>query len=145
VARQSTRISAVGANAAQTSLDPRVIAKVITPQDAQNPQWARMYGLKLEQMDTEEAHRKFAEVSAVDLLSPGAVPVFMYYSAPNKPITLEMPQGDRVHNPAFGFYLKERMDKLGLECVLRLRENYQNPPVEMSREMVMFFLKHFPK
>jgi hypothetical protein len=39
--------------------------------------------------------------------------------------------------------LKERMDKLGVECVLRLRPDYQDPPVEMNREMVAFFQRHF--
>ena len=145
VERESTRISAVGANSAQTSLDPRVIAKVITPQDAQEPMWAKMFGIEPDQMDTEAAHKKFAEVSAVDLLSPNAAPVFMYYMTTHDPITLQMPRGERVHNAAFGFYLKERMDKLGVECELHLRGDYQNPPVEMNRAMVAFFLKHFPK
>jgi acetyl esterase/lipase len=143
VQRQSTRIRAAGALAAQTSLDPHLIARVITPEDAQNPMWARMYGLKPGEMDSDRAHELFRSVSAVDLLTKNAAPVFMYYSAPHKPITLDMPRGDRVHNPAFGFYLKERMDKAGVECVLRLREDYKNAPVEMNREMVGFFLRHF--
>jgi len=58
-----------------------------------------------------------------------------------------MPQGDRVHNPAFGFHLKERMDKAGVECVLRLRADYktQNPGPEANQEMVRFFANHFPR
>lgn len=145
VQRQSTRISAAGALAAQTTLDLREIAKIITPEDARNPMWAGMYGLKPDQMDSEEAHRRFAEVTALTYLTKDDPPVFLYYSAPHKPITLEMPQGDRVHNPAFGFYLKEKMDQVGVECVLRLKENYRNPPVEMNREMVRFFVAHFTK
>ena len=78
-------------------------------------------------------------------LTPDDAPVFLYYTAPHKPITLDMPQGDRVHNPAFGFYLKEKMDKLGVECVMRLRDNYPggNPGPAWHQEMVQFFLKHF--
>jgi acetyl esterase/lipase len=145
VKRQSTRIRAAGAVAAQTSLDPRMIAQLITTQDSQNRMWARMYGLKPDEMDSERAHELYRSVSAVDLLTKNASPVFMYYSAPHKPITLEMAQGDRMHNPAFGFFLKEKMEKAGVECVLRLRTDYQNPPVEMNREMVEFFLRRFPK
>jgi hypothetical protein len=37
------------------------------------------------------------------------------------------------------------MDKIGVECLLGLSEDHQNPPVEMNREMVAFFLRHFPK
>jgi len=40
---------------------------------------------------------------------------------------------------------KRSMDKAGVECVLRLKEDYKNPPVEMNREMLAFFLRHFPK
>ena len=145
VKRQSTRISAAGALAAQTSLDPRVVAQVITPQDGQNPMWGRMFGLKPDEMDSERAHALYRSVSAVDLLTKNAAPVFMYYTAPHKPITLDMPQGERVHNPAFGFFLKERMDKIGVECTLRLREDYKNPPLEANREMIGFFQRHFPK
>ena len=146
VQRQSTRISAVGALAAQTTLDLREIARLITPEDARNPMWAGMYGLKPDQMDTEEAHRRMAEVTALTYLTRDDAPVFLYYTAPHKPITLDMPQGDRVHNPAFGFYLKEKMDQVGVECVLRLREDYKsNPPAEMNREMVSFFRRHFPR
>lgn len=146
VKRQSTRISAVGALAAQTTLDLREIAKLITPEDARQPMWAGMYGLKQDQMDTDEAHRRMVEVSSVTWLTRDDAPVFLYYTAPHKPITLDMPQGERVHNPAFGFYLKEKMDKVGVECVLRLREDYKsNPPAEMNREMVSFFRRHFPR
>jgi hypothetical protein len=145
VQRQSTRISAAGALAAQTSLDPHVIATLITPQDAQEGFWDRLYGLQPGQRESAHARQLYRSVSAVDLLTKNAAPVFMYYSAPHKPITLEMAKGERVHNPAFGFYLKERMAKIGVECVLRLREDYKNPPVEMNREMVEFFLRHFPK
>ena len=122
VKRLSTRIRAAGAFAAQTSLDPRVIAKLITKEDAQNRMWAKMYGLKPEQMDTEDAHRRFAEVSAITWLTKDDAPVFLYYTAPHQPITLQMPQGDRMHNPVFGFFLKEQMDKAGVECVLELHE-----------------------
>ncbi len=147
VARQSTRICAVGAQDVQTTLDVREIARLITPEDAHNPMWAGMYGLKPEEMDTGEAHRRFAAVSAASLLTKNAAPVFLYYWAPHKPITLEMPRVERVHNPAFGFYLKERMDKLGVECVLRQRENYKtaNPAPAMNREMVEFFRRKFPE
>ena len=39
------------------------------------------------------------------------------------------------------------MKKVGVECVLRLHEDYKenNAAVLMNQEMVRFFLKHFPK
>ena len=41
------------------------------------------------------------------------------------------------------------MDKVGVECVLRLAEDYQgkgeDTRVALNRDLVEFFLKHFPK
>jgi hypothetical protein len=75
--------------------------------------------------------------------------VFLFYTVPNTPPTADTPIGERVHHPAFGFYLKERMDKVGVECVLRLAEDYQDKgedvPRARNREMVQFFQKHFPR
>ena len=61
-------------------------------------------------------------------------------------MTDETPDGERVHHPIFGFYLKKQ-DKLGVECVMRLKEDYsgQYPGAQMNQDMAQFFLKHFPK
>jgi hypothetical protein len=54
--------------------------------------------------------------------------------------------GAGIHHPRFGFFLKERMDKLGIECQVRLREEYGGDRTpQMFRDMVAFFQKYFPK
>jgi len=150
VKRQSTRISAVGAMASQTTLDPRVVAKMINEGDARR--FAKsFYGLGPDPATWDSAAKLFDDASAVANVAKDSPPVFLYYSVPNKPITADTPVGDRVHHPIFGFYLKERMDKLGVECVLHLSEDYPasnsgNPVgVRMNQDLVAFFLKHFPK
>ena len=51
-----------------------------------------------------------------------------------------------IHHPRFGFFLKERMDKLGIECQVRLRHEYGGDRTpQMFRDMVAFFQKYFPK
>ena len=46
----------------------------------------------------------------------------------------------------FGFFLKERMDKPGIECQVRLREEYGGDHTpQMFRDMVAFFQKYFPQ
>jgi hypothetical protein len=41
------------------------------------------------------------------------------------------------------------MDKAGVECVVHFREDYADAgpdaPAQMNRDMVRFFLKHFPQ
>lgn len=147
VKRQSTRLAAVGALAAQTTLDPRVISKIAGEKGAQNSAFPKLYGLRRDEMNTERAYKMYEDASAAALLTKDAPPVFLYYSVPNKPVADETPDGERIHHPLFGFYLKERMDKMGVECVLRLRKEYPgaSPGVQMNQEMVEFFLKHFPQ
>ncbi len=96
-------------------------------------------------MDTARAYKLYDEASPAALLTKDAAPVFLYYSMPNKPVTAETPVGERVHHPVFGFYLKEKMDKLGVECIMHLKEDYpgDNPGPLWHRDMVQFFLTHF--
>jgi acetyl esterase/lipase len=98
-------------------------------------------------MESEGAYKMFAEASAITHLTKDDAPVFLYYNVANTPVTPETAGGDRIHHPAFGVYLKERMEKAGVECVLHLREEYadQNPAAAMNRDLVQFFVKHFPK
>lgn len=145
VLRESTRISAAGASAAQTTLDPREWVKLIGEEAASNPVFSKLYGLKREELETERAHKLFEEASAATLLTGDAAPVFLYYSVRNEPVTPQTIPGERVHHPVFGFYLKERMDKLGVECVMRVKEDYpgNNAGPLWHRDMVQFFLKHW--
>ena len=61
---------------------------------------------------------------------------------PKTPITPETPRAERAHNPVFGTFLKERMDRTGVECVLRFREAYADAgpdsPLRMNQEQVRF-------
>ena len=147
VKRQSTRVCCVGALDAQTSLDPRVVDKLLAKEGALNSAVPRLFGLRRDELDTERAHKLYDDASAVALLTKDDAPVFLFYRVANKPVTPETMVGDRVHHPAFGFYLKERMDKVGVECVLRLREDYQDKdrPARMNHDLVQFFVKHFPE
>jgi hypothetical protein len=140
-------LAAVGAIASQTTLDPRVIREIAGERGARNPAFPKLYGLRRDEMNTERAYKMYEAASAAALLTKDAPPVFLYYSVPNKPVTDDTPDGERIHHPLFGFYLKERMDKMGVECVLRLREDYPgaSPGVPMNHDMVEFFLKHFPR
>jgi hypothetical protein len=53
--------------------------------------------------------------------------------------------GEGIHNPRMGYLLKEKMDKLGLECEVHLVTEYKSTPpgVEMYPQMVEFFVRHF--
>jgi len=146
VKRQSTRLSAMGVIGAQSSYDPRTIEKLIGLSAAKHPALETLYGLKGEELKTARAYRLFEDASPITHLSAGDPPVFMFYSEPNEPLPPDAKPGAGIHHPRFGFFLKERMDKLGIECQVRLREEYGGDRTpQMFRDMVAFFQKYFPK
>jgi hypothetical protein len=95
-------------------------------------------------LQATEAFPRYEDGSAVTHLTPDDPPVFLYYSRSNTP----PPPGDLgtgIHHPRFGYFLKEKMDKLGIECIVRIKDDYEGkPPGQPQREMVDFFLRHFP-
>ena len=123
VKRQSTRLSCVGARDAQTTLDPRVANGLLQKEGFLNRPLLDLFGLRDDEIDTECVHKLYEDGTAATHLTRDDPPVFLYYGFPNTPITPDMPRAQR-HNPVFGTYLKERMDKVGAACVLHFREDY---------------------
>ncbi len=146
VARQSTRISSVGVNNGQTTYDPRTIAKLIGDETAHIDALHKLFGLKKgEDVLTSPAYFKLYEQgSAITYLTRDDPPAFLYYSNSNVP--LPPPNtGIGIHHPRFGYFLKEKMDALGIECIVKTKDDYTgNPAQQSTREMVEFFVKHFP-
>ena len=144
--RQSTRLSAMAVTDGQTTYDPRVIAKLINPETGRHSALRTLFAVKQgeDSLVATEAFPRYEDGSAVTHLTADDPPVFLFYSRPNTP----PPPGDLgtgIHHPRFGYYLKERMDKLGIECAVKTKDDYQGkPPGQPQRDIVDFFLKHFP-
>ncbi|MCX7011338.1 MAG: hypothetical protein NTW86_02010 [Candidatus Sumerlaeota bacterium] len=151
VKRQSTRLSVVGSVDGQTTLDLRQVARVINEKTARalgDTAMLKFYGINKGEdvLTAERLFPLYEAASALHLVKAGAPPVFMYYGVPYRPLP-ETVESECVHNIRFGMALKERMDQLGLECVLRSSKDYQpeDRPAQMNREMVEFFVKRFPQ
>lgn len=143
VNRQSTRLSAIGPVDGQSTYDPRVIAKLVDEKTARIQALPTLIGFHDGSMTQEQANRLYEDASPITHLTRNAPPVFMYYSRPMRPLPPADP-GEGIHNPRFGVYLKESMDKLGIECVVHLRNEYgENPGPRMYRQMIEFFEKYF--
>jgi acetyl esterase/lipase len=143
VARESTRLSCAAVLGAQASYDPRWIKEKIGGKAHEHPALAPFYGLKADELDTPKAHKLYEEASPINYVSKDDPPVYLFYNEPKGPLPADAQPGQGIHHPKFGEALKEKLDPLKVECVLRHGDDYKGKPAETrSKEMVEFLAKH---
>jgi BD-FAE len=124
VLRQSSRLTCMAVYNGQTSYDPRVIRELFPGTTFyQHSALAHLFDVDLAKIDDlpEQKHRLFEEVSPLHHLSKDDVPVLLIYAA--KMETKLSSRGIAIHHPRFGKMLKERMDKLKIECEVQTGTN----------------------
>src|SRR5207245_2350855 len=84
-----------------------------------------------------EKARLMEEASALTYVKAGVPPVFLTYNQPNETPAPDIAQGPGIHHPTFGNILKERLDQLGVECIVRCQGESDLHPTEME-----FLRKH---
>jgi acetyl esterase len=142
VLRQSTRLACLAVFGAQSTYDPRVIKDWIGEAPARHPAFEGFYGLTTNEMDTPKAYKLYEAASAINYLTADDPPVFLYYDESDAPLPPGAPAGAGIHHPIFGRKLKEKMDALHLECVLKHRNDYPRGPGNVNQDVVDFFVKH---
>jgi len=142
VLRQSTRLTCVAVNQAQSSYDPRFIRDLYPELDVyRSYPLAQLFGVDLKKLDDlpPEKYALFEEISALPHLTKDDPPVLMTYDN-----LLETPISDRsvgIHHPRFGKVLKERMEKLGLEC--EVQTGFATNGKSRSKQVLKFVRRHF--
>jgi acetyl esterase/lipase len=145
VARQSSRLTCLGVDSAQTSYDPRFIRALIGGRAHEHSALPAFYGLARSELDTPGAHALYEAASPINHASAGDPPVILFYSEPGGPLPPDAQPGQGIHHPRFGRALKARLDALGVECIVRHVNDFPEPddPREaMFREMTAFFVRH---
>ena len=144
VLRESSRLACMGVTNGQTTYDPRAIAKLIDENTSRIQALRLLFGLRDGESPTEATFRLYDDGSPITHLTADDPPAFLYYSTPNNP--LPPPNVNiGIHHPRFGYFLKERMDKLGIACEVHLASEYRdNAPRKFHEQMVKFFRDHFP-
>ena len=137
VLRESTRLTCIAVWNAQSTYDPRTIKEWVGPSAAAAGPLADFFGVKAGESDTPRAHKIYEDSSAINYLTRDDPPVYAFYSEP-RVIAPNARPGTGIHHVNFGLRLKERMDPLGIECVIRHRDQ----GADRDREMVEFFAKH---
>jgi acetyl esterase/lipase len=148
VARQSTRLTCMAVTAAQSSYDPRFIKKIIGGHAFEHPALQAFYGLKADELDSPRAYKLYEEASPINYVTKDDPPVFMFYTVPKDPLPPDAAAGLGIHHPTFGVVLKEKLDPLHIECILKHRDDYAgkpNPQVLMHRDMLAFFQRNFAR
>jgi acetyl esterase/lipase len=142
VARQSTRLSCVVVDAAQTSYDPRFIKQLFNTvyvYDALIP----FFGMEsAEDVEDEKYYPLFEDASPINHASEGDPPVLLFYSQKNLPLDPNSVPTQHIYHPRFGFALKEKLDQLGVECVVKLGEDYRGEQARVGSvdDFVKFLL-----
>lgn len=140
ILRESTRLKAMAVSSAQTTLVPERVEKYVGVLATQYPSYSngKLFGLKKEEMLTPKAFELYRAVSPLTYLTKDDPPVWAFYSVADKPLTAESTNSDAIHHPGFGKVLKEEMDKFGIECRLRHKDDGQN----VNGDMIKFLLKY---
>ena len=137
VLRQSTRLSCMAVNGAQSSYDLRVIKKWVGEAASKHPALTDFYGLQPHERDTPKAHKLYEAASAINYLTPDDPPVYAFY-AEGRIVPANAPPGQGIHHINFGLRLKKKMDALKIECIVRHRDE----GADQDKEMIEFFVHH---
>ena len=152
VCRESTRLTCITCWQAQCSYDMHFIGHEVLGlgRVSRHEALDAFFRVTPDQYDSPRARKDFAEASPINFLTAEAPPVFVWYKTLNAPLTAETSDGVKIHHPRFGLLLQKRMQALGCECVLRLREDLggeacsgADTEATFLRESVAFARQHF--
>jgi acetyl esterase len=145
IARQSSRIRCLAVDGAQTSYDPRFIKSLIGGRAHEHAALRPFFGIKPDtNVESPQICKLYEEASPINYVTSDDPPVFLFYAEPNAPLPADAKPGQGIHHPRFGQALKTKLDPLGIECILRHRDDYpgrDDPFEDMCRDMTMFFVR----
>ncbi len=138
ISRQSTRLLCAGSQAGQSSYNPLQIREWIGGRAWESPVLVQLYGLKsTADFEKPENLAQFEDASPITHVAKDSPPIVMFYTEPDEPLPADAKPGQGIHHPRFGIRLKEKMDALGIECVLRnTTDNLQPHPNIVFREFL---------
>tara|TARA_R110002096_G_scaffold238581_1_gene430108 strand:+ start:28094 stop:29158 length:1065 start_codon:yes stop_codon:yes gene_type:complete len=121
IARESTRIVAVGTMNGQSTYDLNDFRDWFgVPNLQPGPALSAFYGIESDaDWESERVRNLMKEASSINHLSKDDVPVYMIYSRPNTPVTAETESREWVHHVKLGLKLQAAMQEHGLECIVK--------------------------
>lgn len=147
VARQSSRLTCMGVNGAQASYDPRFIKKLVGGRAHEHPALPPFFGIIKEgDADDPAVIKRFEDSSPINHITKDDPPIFLLYAEPKGQVAETARVGEGIHHPRFGDALKAKLEPLGIECIIRHRDDYPDKKLaqdQMWYEVVRFFDRQF--
>ncbi len=165
--RESTALSAVAIIDSPCSLDPRFIRENISGRAYEHPALPLLYGLEPEELDDEGAVLYFESASAINHVTDGDPPTFLFFREPDedlgedpnpgdtiyyenygKAITGFPLPGEGIHHPQFGQLLVAELNESAVESEYHHQDDYSSPEnasEQVIQEMINFVLWHTVK
>jgi acetyl esterase len=143
IARQSTKLSFVCGQGAQTFNDPEMIHRFIYSGAQMDQVGFEFYGIKdPAEFQSERIKKLGYEASAINFVTKDAPPFFLTYNARQKVSDAPYPEGTPfgiyIHCPKFGELFKDKCDACGVECEFHYSDNPEKPGDQLA-----FILGHF--
>jgi acetyl esterase len=143
ILRESSRVSCLGVDGAQTSYDPRFIKPLIGGRAHEHPAFRKFYAIRsAADWESPAFQRLFEDASPLNHVSAGDPPSILFYTEPKGPLPSDALPGDGIHHPLFGAALKAVIDPLGIECIVKHEDDYpmfDDHRDDSYRDMVQFF------
>jgi hypothetical protein len=141
VLRQSTRLSCMSVYNGQTSYDPRFIRDLLPGSDTyKHPALQQLYDIDINELDDLPAakYKLMEETAPLTHVTKDDPPAMLSYASQmDTPIRN---QGIGIHHPKFAQVLKEKMDKLGIECHIHTRLTRGSD--EWTQQTMRFIKQH---
>ena len=139
VLRRSSRVRCVAAINPQASYDMRVWDKIVGAPPVGKPMGNAFYGINLDAGDTQDMlERAMKDASMLDQISRGDPPLFLSCRYLN---TTPKSNAHYKHHPKQSIALKDRCDRVGVECIAALRSDGISSRAADNR-LIMFLLSH---
>src|SRR5262249_44783575 len=101
--RESSRVTCVATEGAQTSYDPRFIKALIGGRAHEHPALRSFFGVNSDtDLESPRAQKLYVDASPINHVTPGDPPVFLFYAEPDAPLERDARPGQGIHHPLFG-------------------------------------------
>ena len=141
VLRHSSRLAGAAAQTAPSTMDPRAMEKLAGKLASEHPIMEPFVGAKKSEWGRPEVVRIFEESSPYTHVTKDDPPIFLYHSGPWK-LPENANAGQAIHATAFGTYLKEKADRVGVPLTLKQFDDYPDR-AKWEESLYRDFVKYF--